>query len=316
MSGMGSQIGGKYRTGIARRALAPIAALVLLLACTSFASAATLDRVRETGKLTLGYRADARPFSYTDEAGKAAGYSIALCQRIADAVKAELKLPALSVEWVPVTLEGRFKALQEGKIDLLCGADTETLSRRKDVAFSIATFAGGIGAVMRAKESLALRAVLNGTRSSRPIWRGDPARTLLAKATFSVLPSTTSEAALTRRMRELDIDATVVPVDSYQAGIDRVLERKTDVFFGDRQILVDAVARSSSKDDLVVLDRRFTYEAEAFALPRGDEDFRLLVDRTLSTFYNTKQFLDEYTKWFGKPSLATAVFFVAASLPE
>ena len=45
------------------------------------------------GKLTLGYRADARPFSYRDEAGKPAGYSVALCQKIAEQVKTELGLP-------------------------------------------------------------------------------------------------------------------------------------------------------------------------------------------------------------------------------
>ena len=38
------------------------------------ASAATLDRVRETGKLMLGYRDDARPFSYKGGDGKVTGY--------------------------------------------------------------------------------------------------------------------------------------------------------------------------------------------------------------------------------------------------
>ena len=50
----------------------------------------TLDRVRETGKLVLGYRVDARPFSYQDASGKAIGYSVALCEKVAAEVKAEL----------------------------------------------------------------------------------------------------------------------------------------------------------------------------------------------------------------------------------
>src|SRR5215472_15721713 len=69
-------------------------------------SAATLDQVRETGKLTLGYRTDAPPFSFKDDAGKPAGYSVALCQLVADHVKAKLGLPSLAVEWTPVTLDG------------------------------------------------------------------------------------------------------------------------------------------------------------------------------------------------------------------
>ena len=78
-------------------------------------SAGTLDRIRESGKVTLGYRADARPFSYQDESGKPAGYSIELCQAIADGAKTDLGLSALSVEWIPVTIEDRFQAIKDSK---------------------------------------------------------------------------------------------------------------------------------------------------------------------------------------------------------
>ena len=62
----------------------------LSLLPVSPAAAATLDRVREAGKLVLGFRVDARPFSYQDASGKAIGYSIALCEKVAAEVKAEL----------------------------------------------------------------------------------------------------------------------------------------------------------------------------------------------------------------------------------
>jgi hypothetical protein len=47
-------------------------------------STSTLDRIRSAGRIRLGYRADARPFSYKDELGQAAGYGVALCQKIAE----------------------------------------------------------------------------------------------------------------------------------------------------------------------------------------------------------------------------------------
>ena len=59
------------------------------------------------GKLTLGYGADSRPFSYKHESGNPAGYGIALCRKIADAAKADLALPALAVDYVPVTRDER-----------------------------------------------------------------------------------------------------------------------------------------------------------------------------------------------------------------
>jgi polar amino acid transport system substrate-binding protein len=108
----------------------------------------------------------------------------------------------------------------------------------------------------------------------------------------------------------------VVPVDSYEAGIQRVLGGTSDVFFGDRQILIEAVSRNPARNDLMVLTDQFTYETVALALARDDEDFRLLVDQTLSGFYNSRAFYDEYTRWFGKPPASTIAFFTAASLPD
>src|SRR6478736_9873466 len=94
----------EYRVRIATLAIAFLATGVLPFAVPEPASAATLDRMQQTGKLTLGYRADARPFSYRDESGNAAGYSVVLCRKIAEQVKAELKLSTLNVEFVPVTM--------------------------------------------------------------------------------------------------------------------------------------------------------------------------------------------------------------------
>ncbi len=107
--------------------------LIVPLADGMPASAATLDRVRESAKITFGYRTDARPFSYQDDSGKAAGYSVALCEKVAEAVKGELDLSTLTTEWIPLTIEERIQAVQQGKVDLFCGADTATLARRKEV---------------------------------------------------------------------------------------------------------------------------------------------------------------------------------------
>jgi putrescine:ornithine antiporter len=121
----------------------------------------TLNRIRSTGALRLGYRTDARPFSFRDESGKAAGYSVDLCQVIVDRIKVQQAQATLKVEWVPVATTDRFQALQQGQIDLLCGADSETLKRREEVSFSIPIFPGGIGALLRTD-------ALGGTVPSNP----------------------------------------------------------------------------------------------------------------------------------------------------
>jgi ABC-type amino acid transport substrate-binding protein len=306
-----------YRGQVAAFAIAVLASTILPLVTAATSTAATLDRVRQAGRLNLGYRTDARPFSYRDEAGKAAGYSVALCEKIAEQVKAELGLPMLAVEWVPVALQDRFRSIDEGKTDLLCGADAETLARRKEAAFSIPIFPSGIGAVLRADSPTALQDVLSqGPAPSRPIWRGSPARTILEKKTFSAIAGTTSETWLAGRLAVFDLTATVAPADSYDAGIRRVLDRQSDVFFGDRPILLDAAKRSPSARDLVVLDRHFTYEPVALALARNDDDFRLIVDRTLSGLFASTAFRSLYATWFGEPDENTIDFFRTNVLPQ
>jgi polar amino acid transport system substrate-binding protein len=296
-------------------ALALAASRLLFVAATP-ALASTLDRIKEAGKITLGYETDAQPFSY-DDAGVAAGYSVALCQKVADQVKADLGLATLAVQWTPVTLADRFDTVRQGKIDLICGADTVTLSRRKEVSFSIPIFPSGMGALLRADTPAALRQILaEGQPPSRPVWRGSPARTLLESKTFSIVSGTTGPAWLAGRIDAFQISANVAPVDSYDAGIKRVLERSSDVFFGDRAILLEAAKRSPSAGDLVVLDRLFTYEPLALALARNDDDFRLVVDRALSKQIASKEFDDLYSKWFGEPDVSTLTFFRMNMLPQ
>ena len=129
-------------------------------------------------------------------------------------------------------------------------------------------------------------------------------------------PRTTSESWLTDRVGALQLAAQVVPVDSYAAGIDKVLGGTTNVFFGDVPILLDASKRSASSGNLIVLSRYFTYEPLALAMQRGDDDFRLLVDRALSDAYRSEGFRDFFVEWFGPPDDSIVTFFRQTALPE
>ena len=295
--------------------LTVVIAAGLLLLDTNPASAATLDRIREAGKLMVGYRADARPFSFGDGSAAPTGYSVALCQKVAEEVKTELGIADLTVEWLPVTLDDRLAAFQQGKIDLLCSADTVTLERRKEVSFSIPIYPAGIAAMLRADSPPQLQDILSGRPPSGPIWRGSPAQ-ILEDKTFSVVSGTRAESWLSGRLNDFQLTATVVPVESYEAGAARVLEGTTDVFFGDRPILTEAAAASESGSDLIVLERLFTSEPIALTVPKNDDDFRLVVDRSLSRYFQSDEFRDLYAKWFGAPDEAVLTFFRQSALPD
>ncbi len=296
---------------------AVLASLLLPLAAMGGGKDGAIDRIRQAGKVTLGYRIDARPFAYRDESGNPAGYSVELCRKIVDELKAELKLPALAVSWVPVKLEDRFRAVQDGRIDVLCGADTATLSRRKEVAFSISIFPGGIGALLRADSPDQLRQALGEgpAPTTKPLWRASPAQ-ILGERTFSVVGATTSAAWLASRLQKFKVSAKVDTVTDYDSGVRKVLDRQSDVLFGDRAILLDAARRSPQAGDLIVLDRLFTYEPIALAVARGEEDLRLVVDRALSRPVGSPEFRDLYVKYFGVPNETSVAFFRTSALPD
>lgn len=298
--------------------IAALGALAVIAALgTSRASEAqTLDRVRGAAAIRLGYEANARPFSFGD-GGAPTGYAVALCKMVADRVKADLGLPDLAASWVPVQGDDRFRGVRDGSVDLLCSAPAVTLSSRKEVSFSLPIFPSGTGAVLSASSPVALREVLTqGQPSGRPIWRGSPARVVLEQETFSPVAGTVSEDWVAERIKALELAATVVPVKTYEDGIQRILEGSSGVLFGDMPLLRDAVAHSPASGNLIILDRYFTHQSLALALPRADEDFRLEVDRALSGIYGTDGFRNLLAEWFGTPDEKILTFFRQTALPE
>ena len=295
-------------------ALAAAAAPVVAQKSTPAASP-TLARIKQSGKITFGYQSDARPFSYRDQSGNAAGFTVALCKTVAGAIKTELALPNLNIEWVAVGPADRFTAVSTGKVDAFCGADTDTWSRRAEVAFSIPVFPGGIGALLRKDAPERLSEILNQKPPSNPQWRASAGQ-LIQTQTFAVIGGTTAQTWLSGKLNEFKLSSKVVPVTSYDAGVMAVVDRQASVFFGDRAVLLDAIAHNSSGSKLEVLDRLFTYEAFALPLPRGDEAFRALVDRTLSRLYPTADFRTLYTQSFGEPTPDVVTFYRWNTRPE
>ncbi len=160
-----------------RYATFALAVMAVLVSTTSQAQTltGTLKKVKDSGTLTIGYRENALPFSFTGSDGKPTGYSVDLCKEIAVAVQQDLKLANLSVQWVPVTPEGRVDAVANGTVDIECGSTTASLSRQEKVDFTLMTFVDGAtlltveGAGVRTVADLAGKriGVVTGTTTER-----------------------------------------------------------------------------------------------------------------------------------------------------
>src|SRR5499433_761719 len=115
-------------------------AAIGLLAGTAVAQEGTLKKIKDTGTITIGHRESSIPFSYYDDKQQVVGYAMDLCNKIVDAVKANLKLTKLDVKLQPVTSATRIPLLANGTIDLECGSTTNNAERQKQVSFTITHF--------------------------------------------------------------------------------------------------------------------------------------------------------------------------------
>lgn len=273
------------------------------------AKTGTLERIRTAGKFVLGYYTHEYPMSYRDTSGRAAGYSVTLCQKVADSVKSELGLQKLAVEWVPLTSTTGMPSVAQGKIDLLCGLDAVSLTNRAKVSFSTPVFPGGISVLLRADAPKSLQNLLEQRPEPyRPVWRASPSSPIQHK-TISVVAGTPAVPWSMERASKLRILGKLETVDSYGIGVTKVIRRDVDMLFGDRAVLLAQAKRSPDASKLRVLTRHFTYEPLALALARNDDDFRLAVDRGLSRFIASSGFGETYRATFGVPEAETIEYF-------
>ena len=279
-----------------RLALACAAALPIM---TAVAGAGTVDRIKQEQAIRIAYREDAPPFSYKDKIGEPAGFMVDLCKEVAKKLAEQFNLPSLTVSYVPVTAADRFEAITQQKADLLCEPTSATLSRREQVDFSIATFVDGAGLLVRA----------NGPKDLRA----------MAGQKIGVLAGTTTEEALRNTLNDAGIVADVVAAKTHGEGLAMLDDGKISAYFADRSILATLSRDSKAPSKLRLADDYLTVEPYALALPRGDSDFRLAVDRALSHIYRSGDIVGIFERTFGgksKPSQILQTLYIVSGLPD
>jgi len=280
--------------------------VTVLLVLSSFQGQAaesgdTLAKIKESGAMVIGYRKNSPPFSFVDGQGNPSGYSIDLCKRVATAVQKQLGIREMSVTYVPLSAEERLAAVTSGKVDIECGATTNTLSRQELVDFTHITFVTGGTLLSLRSAPIRLMSDAGGKR-------------------IAVVAGTTTESALKTYLSEALIDAEMELVTEHDDGMRLLAEKKVDAFASDRLVLLGLVKNTGDASKFVVSDDFFSYEPYALVVRRNDADFRLVANRALSDVFRAEQIGILYRKWFGvigaRPSgLQMAVFHLQA-LPE
>jgi len=263
--------------------------------------AQTLDKIRKSGVITLGYIDGAAPFSYADGNGQPQGYSVELCNAVAEGVAAQLKRQGLKVRWVKLTIQDRIDAVRAGKVDLECSTTTWTLSRQQLVDFSLVTFVDGGSMLVRSDADIARVADFDGKR-------------------IAVISGTTTERALRDALQRGTVKAELVSIKTRDEGLALLREGQVQGLASDRTALIGVVVMSGrGGGQFKLLDQDFSIEQYALMLRRNDADFRLAVNRVLARVYRSGEIEKIYGRWLGPlgpPSMLLSATYFIQNLAE
>lgn len=280
----------RTRTIIATLALAGAA----LLTGTQSQAQGTLERIADRNEFRIGYLPDSRPLSFEDD-GRAAGYSVDICRRIAVAVREHLRLRDMRITYVPITLASRFRAITNGDIDIECGSSTITLDRQEQVDFTLMTFVTGGSLLSRADARVSSMRDLEGKR-------------------VAVISDTTTEEAIEAYLAEKLIDARIVGVEDSEEGMAQLLDGRVAAYASDQIVLLgDALHAMEANPDLSFsfADELFSYEPYGLMVRRNDADFRLVANRAIAQLFRSGEYAVLYENWIGSNGIAPPSLLVA-----
>jgi polar amino acid transport system substrate-binding protein/glutamate/aspartate transport system substrate-binding protein len=283
-------------------------ALSLCLSAPAAFAAQTLDTIAKRGSIRIGYIADEAPFSFK-KGGNPAGYTIDLCKKIADA--ASQGHAGLKKDYVETTLASGFDAVAKGDIDLLCGAVTVNIERRKTVDFSQGIFVTGASALLRKDSPDYLQVLFLDKRPVRPVDMQAP-----AKSSIGVRADTTTGATLRDALGSDGPQTRIVDFPTHEDGLKALEDKSIDAYFADHALLLGLSGRAANPSALILGNRLFTHEPYGIALRRDDSAFRLLVDRTLSDFYASADFPKLLKTYFGAEAPTLRSEIMMQSIPQ
>jgi glutamate/aspartate transport system substrate-binding protein len=241
----------------------------------------TLEKIRDYRAIYVGVREASVPFSYM-VGDEPMGYSIEICDRITDAIKAALNDPALRVVKVPVTSSSRFLMLQAGTVDLECSSTTNTRIRQQLVSFGLTTFVSGVKAAVRRDSQIRRIADLDGK-------------------VVVTTSGTNTERTVRSVLNMRKVSGLFKAGRSHPDSLGMVVSSQADAFVIDDALLAGLIASSAQSDKLRILEENFGYEPYSIVMRRNDTEFKKIVDQALRGMMQSGELERLYNKWFMSP---------------
>jgi glutamate/aspartate transport system substrate-binding protein len=242
----------------------------------------TLKKIKDSGTVTLGVRESSVPFSYLDDKQQYIGYSIDLCLKVVDALKAELKMPGLKVAMTPVTSQTRIPLMANGTIDLECGSTTNSMERQKQVGFLDTTFLTGTKLLVKKSSGIKSYKDLKGK-------------------TVVVTSGTTNERVIKELDEKEKLGMSFIQAKDHDESFLNVDTGRAVAFPMDDILLYGLKAKSKNPADWDVVGDFLSDDPYAIMVRKDDTAFKKVGDNALVALMKSGEIEKIYNKWFEAP---------------
>lgn len=246
-------------------------------------AADTLQRVKTSGKIIIGYSESSEPVSYFAN-GKPQGYVVDTCNNIVNEIKKELQEPNIKVEYKKVTAEQRIPEIEAGHVDLMCDTTTNTKDRQKEVDFSINYFAAEVRFAVKKDSQIKDIQDLNDK-------------------IVSTTKSTTSEKHIARIEKLKNIQVTTSYGKNHADAFAMLESGKVVAFVQNEAVLHDLIAKSANAKDyrVIMSGQPLAVEPYAIMFDKDNTKLKTIADTVILNMWNSGQMDQLYKKWFQSP---------------
>ena len=245
------------------------------------AAAPVLDSIKAGGPLLIGHRESSVPFSYLDQ-GKPIGYAVDLCLKIAESIKRKAGVANMKIEFVAVNSANRVSMVESGKVHMECGSTTNNAERRQKVAFTIPHFITGARLLVRSDSTITRIEDVEG-------------KNLVSTA------GSTPLKAVQQADRERLLHLKILAAPDHEKAVQMVEKGEAEAFVMDDVLLYGLASSRAKPDTLKVVGKFLTTEPLAIMLPKGDADFKKVVDDEMRRLITSGEINPMYEKWFTRP---------------
>ncbi|SAI49816.1 amino acid ABC transporter substrate-binding protein [Bordetella ansorpii] len=268
-----------------KKTAALLGVTLMVAACAAQAAGdSRLDKIRETGSITLGHPESSVPFAYLDGNQKPIGYSVEICEHVAKAVQQALKLPKLDVRYNPTTSATRIPLLANGTIDLECGNTTNLPDRHKFVAFAPTTFVAQVVLLARKDGGVDVNDLAS--------FRGKSIAAQAGGQTFKLV---------TQLNARNDYGITMMPAKDTAETFLMVQNGRAAGSANDDGLAYGAVASSKNPDDFVISSKGLEVAPYGIVEPKDDPAFKKVVDDAVIALMKDGTVARLYDKYFNSP---------------